>query len=465
VRPLTAQWVANAVAGTLVAEVDTTVTSVVKDSREAVLGSLYAAFVGEHVDGHDFVAQATAAGAVLSLVSQHVDAPHVLVDDVQHALGALARAYLALLRNEGELTVIGITGSNGKTTTKDLLSQVLPDVVAPVGSFNNEIGMPLTILRADADTRHLVLEMGASGPGHLTYLTSIAPLDIAVVLTVGSAHSGGYDSPEGIAMAKAELLGGLVPGGVAILNADDQKVAAMASAAQRVVTFGTADADIRAVDLTVNGGRASFAVADTTPRLGGDGGPSTSPVRRLTLVGAHHVTNALAAVAVARECGIDLDEASAAVAAARPLSAHRMAVTARADGVTFIDDSYNASPESMKAAMRALVEVAEGGRTFAVIGEMREMGPQSREAHWDVGHHAVRLGIDHLIVVGEGAKPAFDSAVREGSWGDEAAYVGTIGEAREFLERQVAAGDTVLIKASHGSGLWELADELMGESQ
>lgn len=462
-RPLTAQWVANAVAGTLVADVDTTVTSVVKDSREARPGSLYVAFVGEHVDGHDYVSRATEAGATLSLVSQGVDAPHVLVDDVQAALGALARAYLALLRTEGELTVIGITGSNGKTTTKDLLAQVLPSVVAPVGSFNNEIGMPLTILSADADTRHLVLEMGASGPGHIAYLTSIAPLDIAVVLVVGSAHAAGYDSPDGIAKAKSEILGGLVRGGVAILNADDPKVAAMAPLAERVETFGTGEADIRAVNLEASGGRARFAVADTAARLDGREG-SVSPVRRLTLVGVHHVTNALAAVAVARECGLRVDEAFEAIAAAPPLSRHRMAVIERADGVTFIDDSYNASPESMKAAMRALLEVAEGGRTFAVVGEMLEMGSQSLQAHWDIGHDAVRLGIDHLVVVGEGAKPIFDSAVREGSWGDEAAYVGTIGEAREFLERHVAAGDTVLIKASHGSGLWKLADELVGEN-
>jgi len=452
-RPITAQWVANAVGGTLVAEVEAKVTSVVKDSREVTPGALYVAFVGERVDGHDFAGAARDAGATLCLVQQPVDAPHVLVDDVEAALGALARAYLALLRTEGDITVIGVTGSNGKTTTKDLLAQTLPDAVAPVGSYNNEIGMPLTVLAADSTTRHLVLEMGASGPGHIAYLASIAPLDLAVVLTVGSAHAGGYDSPDGIAKAKAELVQGLVPGGVAILNADDAAVAAMAPLAQHVVTYGLASrADVRATQLKLEKGRPSFV-----PVVNGEAGDRVT----LTLVGEHHVTNALAALAVATQCGLSVDDAAARIASARPVSAHRMAVTERADGIAIIDDSYNASPESMKAAFRALLDVAEGGRTVAVIGEMLEMGDASRDAHWELGHHAVRLGIDYLLVVGEGAKPAFDAAVREGSWGDEAAFVATIDEARDYLAERLVEGDTVLVKASHGTGLYELADELV----
>ena len=372
------------------------------------------------------------------------------------ALGNLARAYLAMLRAEGDITVVAVTGSNGKTTTKDLLAQTLPDVVAPVGSYNNEIGMPLTVLAADSSTRHLVLEMGASGPGHIAYLTSIAPPDIAIVLVVGTAHAGGYDGPDGIARAKAELVKGLVPGGVAILNTDDAAVAAMAPLAHRVVTFGQGSAaDVRASDVTLAKGRASFV-----PVVRGTSGPRMT----LTLVGEHHVTNALAALAAALECGMGLDVAAAKIAAAAPVSGHRMAVTERGDGITIIDDSYNASPESMRAAFLALKDVAGGGRTIAVIGEMLEMGSVSREAHWELGHQAVRLGIDFLLVVGEGAKPAFDAAVREGSWGDEAAFVGTIGDASAYLTERLEAGDTVLVKASHGSGLYELADELVRES-
>ncbi|WP_296664463.1 UDP-N-acetylmuramoyl-tripeptide--D-alanyl-D-alanine ligase [Demequina sp.] len=455
-RPVTAQWVANAVRGTLAADVDTTIHGVDNDSRAVRPGWLYVAFIGERVDGHDFVPQAVAAGASLSLVSVPVDAPHVLVEDVTVALGLLARAYLALLRTEGELVVIGITGSNGKTTTKDLLAQALPDVVAPVGSFNNEIGLPLTILRADASTRHLVLEMGASGLGHIAYLTGIAPLDIAVALIVGTAHMGEYASPEQVATAKSEIVLGLVPSGVAVLNADDARVAAMATLAPRAVTFGIGHGNVAAGTVSSDRGRAHAAVT-----LAGEP-PIELEARTLALVGEHHLTNALAALAVCLECGLDPHEAWARVAAAGPLSRHRMAVTERPDGITVIDDAYNASIESMRAALRALKHVADGGRTVAVVGEILELGDASATIHTEIGTDVVRLGIDHLIVVGPGARPAYVAAVREGSWGDEAAYVATIGEARELLDTMLNPGDTVLVKASHGSGLWELADQLVG---
>lgn len=460
-RSVTAQWIANAVLGELAADVDTVVTGVEKDSRAITQGGMYVAFVGERVDGHDFVDQAMANGAVLCLVSQPVAAPHVLVDDVTRALGALARAYLALLRTEGSVTVVGITGSNGKTSTKDLLAQVLPDVVAPVGSFNNEIGLPLTVLRAGSETRHLVLELGASAPGDISYLTAIAPLNVAAVLTVGSAHAQFYPTPEHLAAEKASILDGLLPGGVAVLNADDSRVAGMVSRPPRhgtpagtitVRTFGTAGGtDVVATNMHVGRGRAEFDVE----------AHGESARVRLSLVGEHHVTNALAAITVALACGMSVADAAAKVSAATPLSAHRMAVVERGDGVTIIDDAYNASPESMRAALRALLAVAQGGRSWAVIGEMREMGDASYDAHAAVGHDAVRLNISHLLVVGAGAKPAFDMAVREGSWGDEAHYVATIDEAREMLAQRLEPGDTVLVKASHGSHLWQLADQLV----
>jgi UDP-N-acetylmuramoyl-tripeptide--D-alanyl-D-alanine ligase len=454
-RSLTAQWVANAVSGELVGDVDTVVTSVEKDSRAVREGSLYVAFVGERVDGHAFVADAVAAGAVMSLVSQPVPSPHILVDDVTVALGDLARAYLALLRTEGALTVVGITGSNGKTSTKDILAQVLPDAVAPVGSFNNEIGLPLTVLRADRTTRHLVLEMGASAPGDIAYLTRIAPLDVAVVLTVGSAHAQFYPTPEALAAEKASILGGLIAGGVGVLNADDPRVAAMVSAVPdgaRALTFGEAtSAAVRARGMRLDAGRAVFEVT-----AAGEAAPVS-----LRLVGEHHATNALAALTVALECGLPLGAAAAAVSGAIPLSPHRMSLTVRDDGVRILDDAYNASPESMRAALRALLAVAEGGRTWAVLGEMREMGEASGAAHAAIGLDAVRLNVSHLVVVGDGAKPAFDSAVREGSWGDEAMFVATIDEAHDLLAENLRSGDTVLVKASHGSNLWQLADRLL----
>jgi len=449
VRPLSAQWIANAAGGTLVADVDTTVSSVVKDSRDAVPGALYAAFVGERVDGHDYVDAARERGATLSLVSHSVDGPHIVVDDVAEALGRLAGAYLAELRLQGDMTVIGITGSNGKTTTKDLLAQMLPDVVAPEGSYNNEIGLPLTVLSADDTTRHLVLEMGASAPGDIAHLTRIAPLDVAVVLMIGSAHAGGYASLEALAEEKATILDGLLPDRVGLINADDPRVSPMAGRAPRTLTFGFGEADVAGRDRRTERGRAHFSVDGVEVAL--------------TLVGDHHATNALAALAVARVCGLDPEAAAVAVSRARPLSAHRMALTERQDGVTILDDAYNASPESMRAAFRALRSVAEGGTSWAVIGEMLEMGEASIQAHDDLGIDAVRLGISHLVVVGKGARPAYVSAVREGSWGDEAAFVDTIDEALALVGDRVAPGDTVLVKGSHGTGLWRLADELTRE--
>lgn len=448
-KSLTAGWIATAVGGVLVADVDALVTSVVKDSRDAIAGSLYVAFVGEQVDGHDFVDMAFAAGATLALVSRTIDGPHLLVDDVTAALGALAGAYLTALRDEGDVVVIGITGSNGKTSTKDILAQVLPHCVAPVGSYNNEIGLPLTILGAGPETRHLVLEMGASAPGDLAYLTAIAPLDIAVELMVGSAHLGGYGSMAALAAEKATLLDGVVPGGVGILNADDPLVAAMGGRAPRTVTFGFGGADVAGVARRTEAGRARFSVRGEEVAL--------------SLVGDHHATNALAAIAVGLECGMTAGSVVAAVSAALPVSPHRMALRERADGVRILDDAYNASPESMRAAFRALKDVAAGGRTWAVIGEMLEMGEASIAAHDFLGEDAVRLGINHLVVVGDGARPAFVSAVREGSWGDEAAFVATIDEARDLIAGKVAPGDTVLVKGSHGTELWRLADQLIEE--
>ncbi|MBC7298872.1 MAG: UDP-N-acetylmuramoyl-tripeptide--D-alanyl-D-alanine ligase, partial [Demequina sp.] len=249
---------------------------------------------------------------------------------------------------------------------------------------------------------------------------------------------------------KATILDGVVADGVGLLNIDDPRIAPMVGRAPRSLTYGFGEADVAGRDRRTERGRAHFSVDGVEVAL--------------TLVGDHHATNALAALAVARACGLDLAVAAEAVSRARPLSAHRMALTERADGVTILDDSYNASPESMRAAFRALRSVADGGTSWAVIGEMLEMGEASIQAHDDLGIDAVRLGISHLVVVGTGARPAYVSAVREGSWGDEAAFVATIDEALALVRDRVAPGDTVLVKGSHGTGLWRLADELTRET-
>lgn len=449
-REITAGWVAEATSGRLEADPGITIASVVRDSRETGPGALYVALPGDRVDGHDFVHAAREAGAALALVSRPVDVPHVRVTDPTEALGRLAREYLRLLRESGRPTVIGITGSVGKTTTKDLLAQVLPSVVVPVESYNNEIGLPLTVLQADDGTDNLVLEMGANGVHHIERLCEIAPPDVAVVLAVGSAHIGMYASLDEVAETKAEIVRGRAEGAIVILNADDPRVAAMAGLAERVMTFGIGSGDLRAEEITLERGRPRFHLTQ---------GDESARVA-LRLVGRHSITNALAAAAVALTRGMSLDEVAQRLCEAHVVSPHRMALTDRPDGVAILDDSYNASPESMAAALRAMMEMAEGRRTIAVVGEMLELGEESRTAHTQVGRLAAGLGIDRLVVVGEGARPAYDVAVREGAI--EVDFVGTVDDAAALLAEELAPGDLVLVKSSHGSGLWELADRLVG---
>ncbi len=480
---LTAAEIAAATGGVLRAEpgVDAhalvVAGPVVVDSREAAPGGLFVALPGEHADGHDYAATAVAAGAALVLAARELTAddgrllPAVVVPDVERALGDLAREVLVRLRaaslepGGAGLRVVGVTGSVGKTTTKDLLAQLCGSAgptVAPVRSFNNEIGLPLTVLKADESTRFLVLEMGASGIGHLTYLTDIAPPDVAVVLVVGQAHLGGFGGIEAVARAKGEIVQGLVPDGVAVLNADDPRVLAMTALAPGdVVTFGASSvAQVRARDVVLDRtGRARF----TLEAPDGDAGPRDVPVE-LRLVGEHHVHNALAAAAAALAVGLSLDEVAAGLGAADALSPHRMHVVERPDGVTVVDDSYNANPDSMRAALKALAVLAgRDRRSVAVLGEMLELGDEAREAHDAIGRLVVRLNIGLTVVVGEGARAIRDGANHEGSWGDEVLLADDLEAAARFLDSELRAGDVVLVKSSYGAGLWQLGDRLVGE--
>ncbi|WP_265523333.1 UDP-N-acetylmuramoyl-tripeptide--D-alanyl-D-alanine ligase [Oerskovia flava] len=463
---LTAAEVAAATGGRVVADPTVTVTGpVVVDSRLAGPGALFVALAGEHVDGHDYADVAVGRGAHLVLAERELDVPCVVVDDVQRALGELAREVLVRLRAAGDLRVVAVTGSVGKTTTKDLLGQLLGAegaTVVPRGSFNNEIGLPLTVLEADESTRFLVLEMGASGAGHLTYLTRIAPPDVAVVLTVGAAHLGEFGGIEAVAAAKAEIVAGLAPGGTAVLNADDLRVVAMREGAPGdVVTFGTIPtADVRAQDIRISRqGTVSFVlrVRQGSPT---EADEVLAPVD-LQLVGEHHLTNALAAAAATLRLGLDPQAVASRLTAARALSPHRMQVTERPDGITVIDDSYNANPDSMRAALKALAVMAgRERRSVAVLGEMLELGPDSRTAHDEIGRLVVRLNIKQLVVVGDGAGGIHDGATQEGSWGDESVFVSDVRAASAVLADELRPGDVVLVKASNGSGLWRLGDEL-----
>lgn len=426
---------------------------VVKDSREVEAGALFVAFPGARADGHDFAAGAVEAGAAAVLATRPVGVPAIVVGDVTAALGALARHLVRTLGAE----VVALTGSAGKTGTKDLIAQLLERLaptVYPAGNLNNEIGLPLTALRADEHTRHLVLEMGARGIGHIRYLAGLTPPRIGVVLNVGTAHLGEFGGREQIAQAKGELVEALPPadeGGVAVLNADDPLVRAMSARTRaRVVLFGEAgEADVRAENVHLDDrGRPAFTLHTPT-------GCSDVTLR---LYGEHHVSNALAAAAVAHELGMPASEIAAALGAAGTLSRWRMEVSERADGVTVVNDAYNASPDSMRAALRALAAMGRGRRTWAVLGEMAELGDQALAEHDAVGRLAVRLNVHKLVAVGGREAAWLDmGAKNEGSWGEESVHVSDAQAAIELLGEELRPGDVVLVKASRSVGLERVA--------
>ncbi|MEE2040157.1 UDP-N-acetylmuramoyl-tripeptide--D-alanyl-D-alanine ligase [Nocardiopsis sp. CT-R113] len=429
-------------------------TGVAFDSRKVRPGDLFIALHGDGRDGHDYAPAALKAGAVAVLASHPIDAPAIVVDDPLTALGSWARAHVEELPG---LDVIAITGSSGKTSTKDLIAQVLEaagSTVATQGSFNNEIGLPLTALEATADTSHLVVEMGARGQGHITYLTQITPPTVGVVLNVGTAHAGEFGGQELTAKAKGELVEALpsaADGGVAVLNADDARVAAMADRTDaRVVTFGTASgADVRAVDIVLDEqGRASF----TLRTRGGDAEVS------LQVVGEHQVSNALAAAAAAGAVGMDVLQVGEMLSQAVPVSVGRMRVVERGDGLMVVNDAYNANADSMSAALRALAHLGQGrkGRTIALLGEMRELGEDSAEEHRKIGALAAVLGIHVLVAVGER-----DARVLAAEYGPDGQVVSTKAAAGEWLGRyRFSAGDVVLVKGANSLNLGELADAL-----
>jgi UDP-N-acetylmuramoyl-tripeptide--D-alanyl-D-alanine ligase len=464
----------------------TRVTGTVEfDSRAVTPGGLFLALPGARSDGHDFAAAAVGAGAVAVLAARPVGVPAIVVAPepavdstasvLEHdtdgsgaaVLAALARLAAAVAAElvDGGLTIVGITGSSGKTSTKDLLAAVLAplgEVVAPPGSFNNELGHPWTVLRATESTDYLVLEMSARHPGNIAALASIAPPSIAVVLNVGTAHLGEFGSREAIAATKAELPQAVPSSGVVILNVDDTAVAVMADqTSARVVRVGrTPGADVWAGPVTLDAlARPRFTLHTV------DGQIDVA----LAVHGDHQVSNALCAAAVALECGASLEQVAAVLAAAGPVSKHRMQVATRGDGVTIINDAYNANPDSMQAGLKALAAIAREGpekrRSWAVLGEMAELGDDAISEHDRIGRLAVRLDVSRLVVVGTGRSMSamHHGAVMEGSWGSESTMVADTDAALALLRAELQAGDVVLVKASNAAGLGVLAEALAAE--
>jgi UDP-N-acetylmuramoyl-tripeptide--D-alanyl-D-alanine ligase len=451
------------VGGRLVATVDdgTVVDgSVQTDSRLVTAGSIFFALPGEVTDGALFAEAAVQNGAALVIAERELGltVPLILVSNGVAALAALAAAVVARVRAAGSLSVIAITGSNGKTTTKNLLRAILEDqapTVAPQGSFNNHVGAPISMLGIDYDTRYLVVEMGASGAGEIARLVAIAKPDIGVVLKVGLAHVGEFGGVDAVQRAKSEMVTDLAVDATAILNADDDRVVAMAGmTAARVRWFGlSVTADLRAEDVEATATGTNFTLVAGGVRM---------PVR-LRILGEHHVLNALAALSVADELGVDLTRAIEAIEAVTRAERWRMELLLPASGAIVINDAYNASPDSMAAALKTLAQVrGPEDRTIAVLGEVAELGEYSDEEHDRIGRLVVRLNIRKLIVVGHGARHIHNAAGLEGSWDGESVYVDSADEAYDLLRDDVGAGDIVLVKSSKSANLRFLGDKLGG---
>ncbi len=503
-------WIAKALNQSCKYPKTTVAGRVVTDSREVKPGDLYVARRGETSDGHAYLEAAFRSGAAAALVeriepAEQVGIPYVQVPETTRALGWLAHEHLAYLRQKGggkRPICVGITGSAGKTTTKDLLASLLQlqgRVVAPEKSYNNEVGMPLTILRADENTDYLVLEMGASGPGHLALLTEIAPLDMAIELMVGHAHLGGFGSIEGLAQAKAELLWGMrnfqgkrywplsgaakqaravfeqdgyqenyptesSPASLAILNHSDQRVRQMASG-QQVKYFGELTADeAQTAAKKLTGVYASQVQIDSDGRSQFRMTRGEESIKvKLGLLGRHNVSNALAAVTAATELGVCLRDAASILENAHPLSQHRLDVTEIGSDITVIDDSYNANLDSMRSGITTLKTLTQSkgrGRAVAVLGQMLELGAESEQHHILVGQACLEAGIGMVITVGQAAKPIYQTVFDHA----EAQHCENAQEALKVVRQVLAPGDTVLIKGSNGSGVWKIADALTGGS-
>lgn len=430
------------------------------DSRTLRERSVFIAKPGAETDGHRFVGAARAAGATLAIVEHAVDEPvsQIVVDDAVVALGALAREVVRRVRAHGELRIVGITGSNGKTTTKNFLARILSDegeTVAPIKSFNNEVGAPVTMLRVTESTKYLVSEFGAAGPGSIARLAGLVEPDVVIELMVGLAHAGGFGGIEATAKAKAELIAAASATGTAVLNLDDARVAAMAELAQSrgmtVVGFGqTPAADVRARDIEVSASGTSCVI---------EAAGESIPLR-LRVLGAHHVTNALAAITAAGVLGVPAADAVARLETVEIAERWRMQPLGN-DRVRIINDAYNASPDSMAAALRTLAQITgPDERTVAVLGAMSELGESAGEEHDRIGLLAVRLNIRRIVVVGPEARRLYLSAVGEGSWDSEAVHLPDQDAAFEYLRSELRDGDRVLVKSSNSVGLRHLGDRL-----
>lgn len=438
--------------------------SVETDSRLIKAGSLFVAKPGEITDGHEFVSYAVANGAAALIVEHAVvsTVPQLVVKDSVQALGLLAKHVVAKVKALGNLTVIGVTGSNGKTTTKNMLREVLSTAgktIAPEESFNNEVGAPYSMLKIDEETRFLVVEMGAGGLGTIKYLAEMCEPDLGIELKVGLAHAGEFGGIEITENIKAELVEELSESGFALLNFDDERVMNMASRTKaKVMTFGL-------------GGNSDYSASDVSISLAGTSFEYSTPDGNqakvnLQILGEHHVYNALAALTAAEVLGVDRNKAIEALEGMKLAEKWRMELNVAQSGLTVINDAYNASPDSMKAALQTLAQLGRitGKKTVAVMGEMAELGEFSVHEHDAIGRIAVRLNLGQVVVVGKAAKLIHMGASQEGSWDGESQYFDEISNALGYLREMLTGDEIVLVKSSKSANLRFLGDDLLKES-
>ena len=446
-----ASEIASVVQGTLQGDDVTVTEAAVINSTEATPGSIFLALKGDRVDGHDYVSDARAHGAVLTFSTKEVDGPHIVVADVVVALGKLAQHVRSNLLN---LIVIGITGSQGKTTTKELLTSLLASAaptVAPHGNFNNEIGAPLSLLHCTSETKYCIVEMGARHKGDIAHLCSIAQPNVGVVLKIGTAHLGEFGSVEKIAETKSELISSLSPEAIGILGTYDHYTPNMAALHRgKSITFGEgAECDIRATDIEVREGRAHFDLIT----------PEGRSAVGLRIVGLHQVANALAVASVATVLGFSLDQIASGLSTAESHAKWRMEIH-ELPSLVLINDAYNASPEAMAAALQTLVHFAQerGGQSWAFLGKMHELGESSDGDHADIGTLASDLGIDHLVCV---AAPHYGAAIAAGDQTE--VHLCADKDAALAVAGNINPGDVVLVKASRSEKLEELADSISAQ--
>ena len=418
------------------------------DSRSVRQGDVFLALKGDHADGHDFVDDAIERGAALSIVTQPVHGSYVMVDDV---LSGVAKLATYLRKELADLKVVGITGSQGKTTTKDMVNSILSNegpTIAAVGSFNNDLGVPLTLLRCTTATRFCIVEMGARHGGDIASLTRMAAPNVGAVLKVGNAHLGEFGSQEKIAATKGELIEGLAPGSIAILGTYDSFTPSMTTVdGVKRITFGeTHGCTVRAADVEFRGGYAHFDLVTPEGR---------EPVE-LRVIGLHQVSNALAAAAIAHALGVSTNNIAAALSTHESASKWRMEIHEGCE-MLLINDAYNANPESVEAALRTLVLLTQerGGRSWAFLGTMHELGPQSPEMHSQIGALAAEIGIDHLVAIGNR-----DYLSKIPSSQMSTHYFASVKDVVPLLN-ELEAGDVILVKASRAEHLEVLAHQII----